>query len=154
MGRVGTISAHTLKLIDRAYDGAHGRWTGCDWPTSFGDTGLDLNGMTAHQALLMARATAGTEAADWREAVQWLRLVEADAEAAEEAAARALTAARREDLSAARWSARAACELEARYHPRPVWTSLQEVLEALPPNSGILALPFRALTPNPDGPKL
>jgi hypothetical protein len=150
MGRVGAISTNTLKLIDQAYDRAHGRWTGCDWPTSFGDTGLDLNGMTAHQALLMARATAGVEAGDWREAVQWLRLVEADAEAAEEAAARALTAVRREDICAARWSARAACELEARYHPRPVWASLQEILEALPQNTGWPALPFPALTPNPD----
>ena len=150
MGRVGAISTHTLQLLDRAYDRAHGRWTGCDWPTSFGETGLDLNGLTSHQALLMARATAGTEAADWREAVQWLRLVEADAEAAEEAAARALTAARREDIGAARWSVRGACELESRYHPRPVWASLQEILEALPQNAGWLPLPIAALTPNPD----
>jgi hypothetical protein len=132
MGRTATLSPNTLEAVRRAYLRAHGTWTGCDWPTSFGDTGLDLNGMTSHQALLMARATAGVEAADWREAVHWLRLVETDAEAAEVAGRQAADEAVRGNLQAATRAAWAACELEARYHPRPVWGPLQDALEAIP----------------------
>jgi hypothetical protein len=132
MGRVGAIPRGILDAAERAFDRARGTWTGCDWPTSFGDTGLDLNGITSHQALLMSRATAGPEAADWREAVQWLRLVESDAEAAEEAGRGAVESAARGDLPAARRDARAACDLEARYHPRPVWTDLRDALDAAP----------------------
>lgn len=130
MGRTRNISPSQSDAVARAYDGARGAWTGCDWPTSFGDTGLDLNGMTSQQALLMARATAGLEAADWREAVHWLRLVEVDAEAAEAEARWAIDAAGAGDLAAAVRSAQAACDLEARYHPRPVWAELKELLEA------------------------
>lgn len=130
MGRAGAIPQGLLEAVEWAYDRAHGTWTGCDWPTSFGDTGLDLNGMTSHQALLMSRATAGVEAADWREAVHWLRLVEADAEAAEEAARWAVECAARGDLAAARRDAQTACDLEARYHPRPVWCELSDALDA------------------------
>ena len=130
MGPVGTMQRGLLDPAERAYEAGRGAWTGCDWPTSFGQTGLDLNGITAHQALLMSRATAGEEASDWREAVNWLRLVEADAEAAEEAARWAVAHAARGDLAAAAREARSACDLEARYHPVPVWADLREVLEA------------------------
>ena len=137
MGRAGALPRGTLEAVDWAFDRGRGAWTGCDWPTSFGDTGLDLNGMTSHQALLMARATAGLEAADWREAVQWLRLVETDAEAAEEAARSAVDAVARGELAAARRDAQSACDLEARYHPRLVWADLKEALESVqaPPTS-------------------
>ncbi|HVK13563.1 MAG TPA: hypothetical protein VM597_32755 [Gemmataceae bacterium] len=131
MRLVVSLSPNALDQVRRAYHRAEGTWTGCDWPTSFGDTGLDLNGITAHQALLMSRATAGVEAADWREAVQWLRLVEADAEAAETAGRQAAEDAARGDLVAARRAAGAACELEARYHARPVWGPLHQALESL-----------------------
>jgi hypothetical protein len=132
MGRIRTLLPTTVETIEGAYDRARGSWSGCDWPTSFGDTALDLNGITSHQALLMARATAGLEAADWREAVQWLRLVEANAEAAEEAARWAVEAAARGDLAAARREAGAAFDLEARYHPRPVWMDLRDAVDNTP----------------------
>jgi hypothetical protein len=119
---------HLAEAVERAFDQACGVWTGCDWPTSFGVTGLDLCGMTSHQALLMARATAGAEAADWREAVHWLRLIEADAESAEEAARRAAGAAARGDLTAAAREAQSAWDLEARYHPQPVWADLRDAV--------------------------
>ena len=130
MGRAGATLRDLMEAVGWAYDRAQGAWTGCDWPTSFGDTGLDLNGITSHQALLMSRATAGVEAADWREAVQWLRLVESDAEAAEEAARWAVEGVGRGDLAAARRDAQSACDLEARYHPRPVWADLKEAVDA------------------------
>ena len=129
MGPAGTMQRGLLDAAERAYAAARGAWTGCDWPTSFGQTGLDLNGMTSHQALLMSRATAGEEASDWREAVHWLRLVESDAEGAEESARWAVEHAARGDLAAAVREARTACDLEARYHPQPVWTDLREALE-------------------------
>ena len=131
MGRVGTMQQGLLAVAERAYKSARGAWTGCDWPTSFGQTGLDLNGMTSHQALLMSRATAGEEAADWREAVHWLRLVETDAEGAEEAARQAVEHVERGDLAAARRAVQSACDLEARYHPVSVWADLREALEAV-----------------------
>ncbi len=139
MRRTAPLSPSTMEAVRRAYHRAQGAWTGCDWPTSFGDTGLDLNGMTSHQALLMSRATAGVEAADWREAVQWLRLVETDAEAAEAAGRQAADEAARGNVQAANRAAWAACELEARYHPQPVWGPLQEALEAVPSCCGTTA---------------
>jgi hypothetical protein len=129
MQRGGTIQGTLQDALREAYEQARGTWTGCDWPTSFGQTGLDLNGITSHQALLMARATAGEESSDWREAVRWLRLVETDAEAAEEAARWAVEHVARGDLPGAARSIQTACELEARYHPRPVWTDLRDVLD-------------------------
>jgi hypothetical protein len=107
-------------------------WVGCDWPTAFGATGLDLNGIRSAQALLMARATAGAEAADWREAVRWLALVEADAAEAAAAGRRAADLAARGDLAAALREARRAEALEARYHPAPGWRALVRSLEARP----------------------
>ncbi len=86
--------------------------------------------MTSFQALLMARATAGAEATDWREAVHWLRLIESDAETAEESARWAVQHASRGDLDSAVRDAQTAVELEARYHPSPVWSELRRALEA------------------------
>jgi hypothetical protein len=77
----------------------------------------------------MARATSGPEAADWRAAVRWLRLVEADAAAAEESARRAVESAARGDLGEALRHARAACDVEARYHAAPVWRALRHAIE-------------------------
>jgi hypothetical protein len=130
MHRGGTIQRTLQETLQEAYEQLRGAWSGCDWPTSFGQTGLDLNGITSHQALLMARATAGEESGDWREAVRWLRLVEADAEAAEDAARRAVELAARGDLAAARRASETACDLEARYHPRPVWSDIRDALAA------------------------
>lgn len=130
MTRTGMTRDQFVDAVERAFSQACGGWTGCDWPTTFGVTGLDLCGMTSYQALLMARATAGTEAADWREAVRWLRLVEADAESSEEAARRAVAAAARGDVTAAAREARTASDLEARYHPQLVWADLCEAIEA------------------------
>ena len=65
--------------IRQAFLRGRNRWAGCDWPTRFGPSGLDLCALTAAQALLMARAMAGAEAAERRAAAQWLAEVEADA---------------------------------------------------------------------------
>jgi hypothetical protein len=115
--------------VEHVFHRARGRWIGCDWPTAFGETGLELNGLTSGQASLMARATSGLEASDWRAAVMWLRLIEVDADGAERAARRAVEHAARGDLGAALRHAKAAEELEARYHATPVWRGLVAIIE-------------------------
>lgn len=124
-----TAGSPPSAAAEHVFHRARGKWAGCDWPTAFGETGLELNGLTSGQAGLMARATSGTEASDWRAAVMWLRLIEADADAASAAAGRAVECAARGDLSAALRHAKAAEEIESRYHASPVWRGLVAVIE-------------------------
>ncbi len=119
--------------ILRAFLSGRGRWVGCDWPTRFGARELDLCALTAAQALLMARATAGEESADWRAAVSWLGEVEAAARQAEVEARRAAALATEGRLTEALDRARAAVELEGRYRPAVVWQPLHEAV------AGVLA---------------
>ncbi len=65
-----------LEEIRRAYREAAGSWRGCDWPTQFGKTGLDLRGWSAAEARQMAaEQTRGTVAGqDWTAAANWLAL--------------------------------------------------------------------------------
>jgi hypothetical protein len=113
-----------------------GRWTGCDWPTQFGAAGLNLCALTAAQALLMARATAGDEAAEWRAAVAWLGEVEEAARQAEAEANRAARLAAEGRLAEAAERAWAAIELEDRYRPAAVWRPLYDaILEVLAPRT-------------------
>jgi hypothetical protein len=115
--------------IKQAFHSGAGRWTGCDWPTQFGLMGLDLCGLTARQARLMAGATAGAESADWRAAATWLAEVEADARQAEDAARRAAQLAAEGRLAEAAEQALAACELEGRYRPAVVWRPLHDAID-------------------------
>jgi hypothetical protein len=117
--------------ILRAFVRGRGRWAGCDWPTRFGTTGLNLCTLTAAQAQLMARATAGDEAADWRAAVCWLREVEADARKAEKEAGRAVCLAADGRLADAVEPARAAMMLEEGYRPAVVWRPLHDAILAV-----------------------
>jgi hypothetical protein len=135
MTRTTAIERRVMEAVEQAYTQGQGAWTGCDWPTSFGHTGLDLNGISSHQALLMARATAGIESTDWLEAMHWLRLVEADADGADEAARLAVDHAARGNLELAMSEAQAACDLECRYHPLSVWMRLRDTLAAAAPRS-------------------
>lgn len=113
-----------------AYQQAAGKWRGCDWPTRFGQSALNLDGLRAAQATLMARATAGSEAADWRAAVRWLTEVEGDARAAEQEARTAAALADSGELDEAIVCARRACTLESKYHGCLVWQPLYDTLEA------------------------
>jgi len=116
--------------IAAALAACSGAWTGCDWPTQFGRNRLNLKGLRSSQALLMERATSGSEAADWRNAVGWLRRVEQDARQAE---SEAMTAARLADcgrLLEALECAKQACAIEARYRDPPTWQSFKDAIEA------------------------
>ncbi|MFN4261047.1 MAG: hypothetical protein ACK4RK_17290 [Gemmataceae bacterium] len=84
----------SIEDIRQAYQEATGTWTGCDWHTTFGKTGLDLKGWTATRAEIRAdQVTNPVERKDWQAAVQWLTRVEEYAKQAEAAAAEAVVAA-------------------------------------------------------------
>jgi hypothetical protein len=56
----------TINDVRVAYEEAHGRWCGCDWPTHYGSLGLDLDGVSssqAHQAAGRWRSIATDEGA-------------------------------------------------------------------------------------------
>jgi hypothetical protein len=79
-----------FQTVRRVYEQAAGSWTGCDWPTHFGKSGLDLNGMdTKSVALLKADAD---PLEDWRAAADWLAEVERRAREAERKAGAAVKA--------------------------------------------------------------
>jgi hypothetical protein len=120
----------TMDRIVRCLERGLGRWTGCDWPTVFGRTGLNLDGLTSAQAMLLARATAGKEAEDWRAAVAWLTGVEVDAGDAEARARQAVMLCGQGKLHEALDQAREAHRLESRYHRVTHWQSLCEAIEA------------------------
>jgi hypothetical protein len=94
--------------IRRAFEEAEGMWTGCDWPTRFGKSGLDLNGIPADYAGAVAQAGDTPEAQDWTAAAAWLAWLEKLAARAESHAARALGAAGAgkwpEAVTHARWA--------------------------------------------------
>lgn len=116
--------------IERAYRQATGQWTGCDWPSEFDINGLNLNGLKSSQALLLVRATSGSEREAWRAAVSWLAHIEQKAREAEEEASQAVTMARSSKLQEAFAHAQRACTIEAKYHARLVWQPLREAIEA------------------------
>ncbi len=110
------------------YERIKGRWTGCDWPTQFGSAKLNLAGIAARQAVLLARATSGQESADWQEAAHWLTTVEADAESARQAAQNALQAASAGRLPEALAFAEQAVQLEELYHHDGCWQELRDTI--------------------------
>lgn len=120
---------NTERLID-LFLLACGSWRGCTWATCFGRTGLDLNRVQAWQARLMAGATRGSEAADWKAAAIWLTQVELDAESAESHAELAVEMALFGQEERALEQAEKACELEARYPSPGVWRPLLRALAA------------------------
>ncbi|MCA9149254.1 MAG: hypothetical protein KDA92_08150 [Planctomycetales bacterium] len=105
-----------------------GNWGGCDWTTQFGAMCLNLKGLTARQAKMMANATTGSESTGWQEAADWLQRVEVDAQSAELAAKRAIELLPH-DTSAALTQIRKACELERRYRDPRVWLALLEGIQ-------------------------
>jgi hypothetical protein len=127
------ISAPTfsaLAAIMRSYRQAAGAWRGCDWPIRFGLLGLNLEGLESAQAALMAGATSGDEAAEWRRASTWLARVEQDAARSERDARAAVELASRDCLCEAFERAQDACLIEARYHDHLVWQGLRDALAA------------------------
>jgi hypothetical protein len=121
-----------MTSFSQLYELTKARWIGCDWPTKFGTAELNLSGVTARQAALLARATSGQESADWQQAAHWLTTVEADAEAARQAAEIAQQNAAAGRLQEALAHADRAVMLEVPYHRQAYWQELKNaILEQL-----------------------
>lgn len=119
-----------LDEIQQSYSQAIGKWTGCDWPTEFGQTRINLDGITAQQALLMAGATSGLEADDWLHAFDWLSQIERKAKAAQDFANRAVDLAADGKAVGAIIHVQKACMIEGEYHERLIWQPLREAIES------------------------
>jgi hypothetical protein len=137
---VDRVSDHpaSIESVRRVYAEATGTWKGCDWPTRFGETKLDLNGYSAATARAkVASATTETEADDWGKAATWLADVEREAHEAETAAAQSLAAAERGQWQKAVAHAERAWAAELGtgrpiWHPFPLaWQRLRETVEAV-----------------------
>jgi hypothetical protein len=105
-----------------------GKWTGCSWPTQFGNGKLNLEGLKSSQAALMAGSTSGKERADWLEATRWLEQVERDAREAEKEAESARDLAILGQLEQARAHVERACQLESKYTTGPTWQELRSAI--------------------------
>jgi hypothetical protein len=113
-----------LSEANQTYERAVGQWTGCDWPTRFGNTDIDLEGWTAEEAESMAVESADAEEVeDWTAAAEWLAQVEQNAALAESQAALALAAAHAGEWGEALEHARRAVLLEFAAG-RPLWHGL------------------------------
>jgi hypothetical protein len=122
--------------VHAAYMRATGTWSGCDWATMFGETGLDLNDWDSADAERMAAEADGEQArADWGAAVGWLKEIERAAREAEAHAAAAVAAAGADDWRLAREHAERAWALEfgtgrPLWHSYPfTWQDLHRVVE-------------------------
>lgn len=106
------------------------RWHGCHWDTAFGPLQLQLKGLTARQAQILANATAGEESLAWHQAARWLDHVERDAQLAESEAALAVQLALAQQFDQAMHHARRACELQREYPELHVWNALFDVIQS------------------------
>jgi hypothetical protein len=135
---VASLAGHErpdMEEVARVYEEATGTWVGCDWPTLFGRSGLNLDGWTAADAEAQAIEVFGAERPLWEEAATWLQEVERRATEAEAEAERALRAASagawREAAESAQraWSLEFATGRPFRRQPN-TWQRLYEVLQA------------------------
>jgi hypothetical protein len=115
-----------LEEVGRAYEAGTGTWTGCDWPTHFGPTGLNVGGWTAAEAEAVAAEMVGTEEGEvWSAAARWLAGVQISARQAEAQGGLAVAAAR-----AGKWG-------EALAHAQRAWAlefaAGRPLRRALPP---------------------
>lgn len=90
--------------------------------------GLDLSGLKARQARLLASATTGAESRDWEQAARWLEQVEDDARRARFAATTAVEFFGQQEHVRALEQIMRACEIEGRYHEQLVWGRLRDLI--------------------------
>jgi hypothetical protein len=124
-----------IEQIRVAFAQGRGTWTRCDWPTHFGNAGLNLNGLTWIEAEAMAEKIRGTvEEADWRAAASWLTTIQKRAAQAEVEASAAVDAASAGEWSAAKRHAEHAWLLEfttgrpLRRMAPPAWLRLRQAI--------------------------
>lgn len=119
--------------VRRAYELGVGTWSGCDWQTSFGKSGLDLRGMDSRSVNMWLAETETAE--DWKKAAKWLAEVERRALQAERQAMAAVRAAAEDRWEEALQHVDAAWSLEfstgrpMRRDMPLAWQRLREVIE-------------------------
>jgi hypothetical protein len=140
------VTRPDLAEIAGVFEAAAGTWTGCDWSTWFGPSGMNLQGCRAAVAEARAlKAVDKAEREDGTAATEWLREIERRAEMAEKEAKLAVAAANAETWREARNHARRAWSLEFhtgrpfRRQP-PTWQRLYEVIEAMAAAHGAVEL--------------
>lgn len=116
--------------ITQAYEDAHDCWQGCDWTTSFGALGLNLDGMKPHQTRLLAGATSGQEALHWYQASAWLAQVACDAGQAQRNATDAVSLWQAGQRMLAFGKIEAAVAVEAKYRNPVTWQPLFAAIQA------------------------
>lgn len=128
--RPNSKTQDTYSDLSEALLSALGRWTGCDWETTFGERRLNLSGMRSRQARLLADVTSTIEANYWVEATLYLQHVERDAADAEELARRAIQCLTDGHAEAALTAICRAVMIEAKYREPTVWTPLRDAILA------------------------
>src|ERR1019366_4021978 len=129
--------AVTLEEIREAYRQAAGTWTGCDWETAMGPSGLNLKRRMAAEAAVMGQEADDPQLAeDWYAASHWLAQMEHNARLAETHAAEAVKAAEeacwRDALTHAEWawSLEFSTGRPLRKAPPHTWQRLRDRIEA------------------------
>ena len=144
-----------LEAIEAAYEAATGNWTGLDWPhpevvweTEDGDTvEIDAESYPTLPADMdeaiveeLKHYRDSIPESEWREAweavrsgivdaVAYSEAVAGDAEAAEDAALRAVEHARKGEWDDAAAAAEEASRIESEYGDDPIWRNLRRALE-------------------------
>ncbi|PAY16245.1 hypothetical protein CKO51_27710 [Rhodopirellula sp. SM50] len=106
-------------------------WVGCCWDTEFGSYRLNLRGLLSRQAWVAARATRGEESQCWRQAAEWLAVVESDARTAAEYARSALQSVESGELAVAIQLFDQASALAAKYPVSVGYVACRSLCEAL-----------------------
>ncbi|MCA9265641.1 MAG: hypothetical protein KDA60_17390 [Planctomycetales bacterium] len=115
-------------LIDVTFDRSKEQWESGQWWPEFGPLQLDLRGLNAKQAKLLANATAGQEAFQWTAATHWLTAVATDIQRATAAARQARDYAKHGNWDCAIAAVETACSVEATYHPVQFWDALHKAI--------------------------
>lgn len=136
-----------IEEIKKEYEQAHGSWTGCDWETRFGRSGINLKGKRSGTytpcyksptIMDLSRACVETET-QYREAQlkdvqavkKWLAEVESDAALAEREAENAMCFLKKGMYEEAAYSACLAAKIELDYGSNKTWGRFAELFTDL-----------------------
>lgn len=136
-----------IEEIKKEYVRASGSWTGCDWKTEFGRSGLNLKGIRSGTVapcyrsptyVDMERMCVETETQyraiqlnDAQAANKWLAEVESDAALAEREAESAMSFLKKGLYEEAAYSARLAAKIELGYNRNKTWGRFAELFTDL-----------------------
>ncbi len=105
-----------------------GRWTGCEWVTSFGPKNLNLRGVRSRQAWRLSDYTSDDESICWAKAAEYLEQVERDAAEAENVAKLAISLLIDGRETEALKAIDSAVAIEAKYREPVAWRPLHDAI--------------------------